>query len=116
MTQPRPHRPALAPDAAATELRVEVGAGRLDRRAATAVLEAAGHPPATRAEYPAGLSEREVEVLALMCRGNTNKSIGLQLFVSDRTVGHHIAHIYNKIGFSTRAGATLFAMEHDLLS
>ena len=116
MTQPRPHRPALAPDAAASELRLAVTAGRLDRRAATAVLEAAGHPPATRGEYPAGLTEREVEVLALMCRGNTNKSIGLQLFVSDRTVGHHIAHIYNKIGFSTRAGATLFAMEHDLLS
>jgi DNA-binding NarL/FixJ family response regulator len=116
MTQPRPHRPALAPDAAATELRVEVGAGRLDRRAAAAVLEAAGHPPAKRAEYPAGLSEREVEVLALMCRGHTNNHIGQQLFISHRTVGHHIAHINNKIGLSTRAGATLFAMEHDLLS
>ena len=116
MTQPRPHRPPLAPGAAAAELRAEVAAGRLDRGAAAAVLEAAGQTPPTRAEYPAGLTEREVEVLTLMCRGHTNKVIGRQLFISDRTVGHHIAHIYNKIGLSTRAGATLFAMEHDLMS
>jgi DNA-binding NarL/FixJ family response regulator len=38
-----------------------------------------------------------------------------QLVIAEKTVGHHIQHIYSKIGVSTRAGATLFAMQHDLL-
>ena len=43
MTQERPHRPAMAPDEAARELRAEAGAGRLDRSVVECVLEAAGH-------------------------------------------------------------------------
>jgi DNA-binding CsgD family transcriptional regulator len=37
------------------------------------------------------------------------------LKISPKTVGHHVQHIYDKIGVSTRAGATLFAVEQDLL-
>jgi DNA-binding NarL/FixJ family response regulator len=37
------------------------------------------------------------------------------LFISEVTVHHHVRHIYEKIGISTRAGAALFAMEHDLI-
>jgi DNA-binding NarL/FixJ family response regulator len=64
----------------------------------------------------AGLSEREVEVLRLLARGNTIKQMARLLYVSDKTVDNHVQHIYTKIGVSTRAGATLFAMEHDLLA
>ena len=53
-------------------------------------------------------------MLALLSSGKTNKQIGRQLFVSPRTVGHHIQHIYRKLDVSTRAAATLFAMQHDL--
>jgi DNA-binding NarL/FixJ family response regulator len=35
--------------------------------------------------------------------------------VSERTVHHHVEHIYDKVDVSTRAGATLFAMQHDLV-
>jgi HD-GYP domain-containing protein (c-di-GMP phosphodiesterase class II) len=116
MTEPRPHRAARTPDAAAGELRREVRAGRIDGDACSAVLAAAGHNvrPA-RGALVAGLSEREIEVFRLLARGHSMKHIAAILKISGKTVDNHIQHIYNKIGVSTRAGATLFAMEHDLL-
>ena len=117
MTEPRPHRPAHTPAAAAEHIRREALAGRLDTAAVDGVLTAAGH--STRRSRPtltAGLSEREVEVLRLLARGNSIGQIAAALVVAPKTVDNHIQHIYNKIGVSTRAGATLFAMEHDLLN
>jgi HD-GYP domain-containing protein (c-di-GMP phosphodiesterase class II) len=115
MTEPRPHRGARSADDAARELRRDVAAGRLDADAVDAVLGAAGHRVRRRREGPAGLTQREVEVLVLLARGLSNKEIGARLVVSPRTVGHHIAHIYRKIGSSNRAGASLYAMQHGLL-
>ncbi len=116
MTQDRPHRPALSADEAARLLEGEAGSGRLDRQAVAGVLEAAGQRRASpRREFPAGLSEREVEVLRLLCRGETNRQMAGGLHITEKTVGHHVEHIYNKIGRSTRAGAALFAMESDLI-
>jgi DNA-binding NarL/FixJ family response regulator len=83
-----------------------------------AVLAAAGQRSAKRAarrEWPAGLSEREVEVLRLVARGASNREAAERLGISPKTVGHHVQHVYAKIGVSTRAGAAVFAMEHDLL-
>jgi HD-GYP domain-containing protein (c-di-GMP phosphodiesterase class II) len=117
MTESRPHRPARSPEEAADELQREVRAGRLDSDAANAVLAAAGHRVRrTRRESVAGLSEREVEVLRLLAHGNSMKQIASLLIISQKTVDHHIQHIYTKIGVSTRAAATLFAMQHDLLT
>ena len=81
-----------------------------------AVLTANGHPaPPQRSVRPAGLSEREVEVLGLVIRGLSNRQMAEALFVSPKTVDHHIQHIYDKIGVSTRVGATLFALQHGLV-
>jgi HD-GYP domain-containing protein (c-di-GMP phosphodiesterase class II) len=115
MREPRPHRPALSPEEAAAELRAEVKAGRLEAEAAEAVLGAAGHRVSRRREGPAGLTAREVEVLKLLARGLSNKAIAERLVISPKTVGNHIEHIYTKIGTSTRAAASLFAMQHGLL-
>jgi HD-GYP domain-containing protein (c-di-GMP phosphodiesterase class II) len=115
MREPRPHRPELPADAAATELRAEVAAGRLDGDAVEAVLGAAGHRVRRRREGPAGLSEREVEVLQLLARGLSNRAIAQRLVISPKTVGTHIEHIYAKIDASSRATASLFAMQHGLL-
>ena len=116
MTEARPHRQALAADDAAKQLRAEMDNGRFDRVEVDAVLEAAGHAPAhDRADYPAGLTEREVEVLRLIAHGNANKQVAAALGISPKTVGTHVEHIYAKAGVTTRAGATLFAMEHRLL-
>jgi len=116
MTQDRPHRGALPPTAAAEIVMAEGNAGRLDLESARAVVEAAGQrSPRARRGWPAGLSDREVEVLRLVARGLSNRAIAGELFISPRTVDHHVQHIYGKIGMSTRAGAALFSMEHGLL-
>ncbi len=115
MTEPRAFRLALSADHAAEVLETEARAGRLDAAAVHSVLTAAGHRPHRPTVWPAGLSDREVEVLRLLCRGGTNKEVALLLEISPKTVGHHVSHIYDKIGVSTRAGATLFAVEQDLL-
>ncbi len=116
MTESRPHRPALSADHAADELLREARAGRLDGDAVGAVLAEAGHRvPRARRDRPAGLSEREVEVLRLLARGLSNRDMAERLYLSQDTVKHHVQHVYDKIGLSTRAGATLFAIEHALL-
>ena len=116
MTNERPHRTAMTGEAAAAALRAEVDAGRLCGHAVAAVLEAAGleRAPAPAAA-PCGLTEREVEVLGLLAHGMTNKQIAGRLFLSAKTVQHHVAHIYDKIDRRTRAGAAMFAMEHRLV-
>jgi HD-GYP domain-containing protein (c-di-GMP phosphodiesterase class II) len=115
MTEPRAHRPARSAQDAARTLRDEVAAGRLDRDAVDAVLGAGGHRVPRRREGPAGLTHREVEVLVLLARGMSNRQMAARLVVSPRTVGHHVEHVYRKIGCSTRAAASLFAMQHGLL-
>ena len=112
----RPHRLALTPEAAATTLQQEVRAGRLDSEAVHHVLAAVGHTPLpVRQEMVAGLSQRQIEVLRLLAQGLTIKQVAAQLVIAPKTADNHIQHIYNKIGVTTRAGATLFAFEHNLL-
>ncbi len=115
MREPRAYRPALSPAAAADELCREAERGRLAPDAVNAVLAAAGQP-AQPAPRPAGLSERESEVLTLLARGMATKQIARQLGISPKTCDHHIQSVYAKAGVSTRAGATLFALEHGLAS
>ena len=113
MTEPRPHRQALAPQEAAEALGKEAGAGRVDPDAAAAVLAAAGQP-APRVERPAGLTGREVEVVVLLARGLQTKQVARRLGISVKTADRHVQNAYAKIGVSTRAAAALFAMEHGL--
>ena len=116
MTQPRAYRAALDPPRAAHELESMAASGRLDRDAVNNVLTAAGHARRPgRTTWPAGLTEREVAVLRIICRGATKKQVAGMLSISPSTVDHHVRHIYDKAGVQTRAGATLFALEHDLL-
>src|SRR5918997_163620 len=71
-------------------------------------------PPAGRSALPAGLSEREVEVLRLVAQGLTNAEVAAQLYLSPRTVDAHLRRIYDKLGTSSRSAAVRFALEHDL--
>jgi len=115
MCEPRPHREAVAPRRAAEELGHEASAGRLDPDAVTAVIEAAGER-VPRLERPAGLTEREAEVLSMLARGLQTKQVARVLGISVKTADSHIQHAYRKVGVSTRAAATLFAMEHGLIA
>jgi HD-GYP domain-containing protein (c-di-GMP phosphodiesterase class II) len=114
MLEDRPHRAARSADEAASELKKEGRAGRLCPDAIDAVLSAAGHT-VKRRTAPAGLTDREVDVLRLCARGLTNKEIATRLEISTKTAGHHLQHIYGKIGVTTRAAATLFAMRNGLV-
>ncbi len=105
----------LAAEEAAAKLRAEVKAGRFDDDAVGRGAGAAGHRVPRRREGPAGLTEREVEVLKLLALGLSNKEIAARLVISPKTVGTHIEHIYAKIDASSRATASLFAVQHGLL-
>jgi len=90
--------------------------GRLDADAVSAIIEASGGERVRlRPPRPAGLSEREVEVLRLLVHGLSNPEIGTRLHLSAKTVGHHVEHIYDKAGVTSRAAAALFAMETGIL-
>jgi HD-GYP domain-containing protein (c-di-GMP phosphodiesterase class II) len=115
MIEPRPYRPALNAKQATAELRAEVRGGRLDADAVDAVLAAAGQPPGKRRSGPAGLTPREIEVLALIARGASTRQVAQRLEITPKTAETHIERIYTKIGASTRSTATLFAMQHGLL-
>ena len=113
-SEPRPHRRALTPDEARERLLADSRGGRLDADAVQAVLVAAGQPGPIR--RPGALSPREVDVLRLIATGFSNAGIAQQLSISSRTAEHHVQHVYAKIGVSSRAAATLYAIDHHLLN
>lgn len=114
----RPHRPSLPPESVADELRREAHQDRLDSDAVNAVLSAAGHriPTSKRPKLPADLSPRELEVLRFIAGGLSNRQMAGKLVLSEKTIGRHVERLYDKIGVSTRAAATLFAVQNGLLA
>ena len=62
-----------------------------------------------------GLTPRELEVLRLVAGGQTNKAIGAELILSERTVDRHVSNIFAKLRVSSRAAATGYAYEHGLV-
>lgn len=116
MREARAFRPALDEANAETELLREAREERLDQQAVDAVLEAAGHRvERRRRELPAGLTPRELEVLVALSLGQSNQGIADGLGISPKTVGHHVDHLYKKVGVNSRAAATLWAFEHELV-
>jgi HD-GYP domain-containing protein (c-di-GMP phosphodiesterase class II) len=114
MTEPRAHRPRLDTEEAAKILTTEADQGLHDPEMVAAILEAVGLPPPA-VRRPAGLTEREAEVLGLIARGLQTKQVARILEISAKTADNHLQSAYRKIGVSTRAAATLFAMEHGLV-
>lgn len=115
MCEPRSHREALTPEQAAEEIASDVSEGRLDPDAVGAVVEAAGLRAPTL-ERPAGLTEREAEVVVLLARGRLTKQVAAELGIAPKTADRHVQNAYAKMGVSSRAAATLFAMEHGMVT
>jgi HD-GYP domain-containing protein (c-di-GMP phosphodiesterase class II) len=115
LTEPRAGRPPRSVKDAAAEVRNEARAGRLDADAVDAVLSAAGAGGRRRVAGPAGLTQREVEVLVLIARGTATNEVATRLGVSRKTAATHIERIYAKTGASSRSAATLFALRNGLL-
>ena len=78
------------------------------------VGDAAASSPPSRL-LPAGLTEREVEVLRLVAAGLTNQEIAAALFLSVKTISRHLSNIFTKIGVTSRAAATAYTFEHGLV-
>ena len=96
--------------AAARDAAARLGAGplleavdALARRARLALADAP--PPTAPHDDGAGLTEREAEVLTLLSEGLTNREIAARLFISVKTVGAHMTHIYAKLGVHSRVEA-----------
>jgi DNA-binding NarL/FixJ family response regulator len=77
-------------------------------------LDAAARPAGAAPARPAGLTEREVEVLKLIAQGRTNKELASELFISEKTVHHHVSSIFAKIGVGNRTEAAAFANRNGL--
>jgi DNA-binding CsgD family transcriptional regulator len=95
-------------------------AARLEHDAARSSFERLGAKPdlarlvaSPKSEH--GLSRRELEVLRLVAGGKTNREIAALLVISEHTVARHVQNIFAKLGLSSRAAATAFAFEHDLV-
>ncbi len=115
LIEPRPHRAARSPEEAARALGDAANAGRIDPDAVAAVLEAAG-AAVPRMTRPAGLTDREAQVISMVAKGLQTKQVGHRLGISAKTADRHLQNAYAKIGVSTRAAAALFAMQHGLTS
>jgi HD-GYP domain-containing protein (c-di-GMP phosphodiesterase class II) len=117
LTHDAPGSPACSLVEALHTLDSESGTA-LDGSIVQALRRAAGQAIDTSRparSWPAGLTDREVQVLRLATKGLTRRDVAGRLGISENTVRHHLEHIYNKTGTSTRVGATLFAMENDLI-
>ncbi len=91
------------------------GIGMLQRYAGRRVMTRATEDASMSPPLPAGLTPREVEVLRLVAAGHSNREIATALVLSVRTVDHHAAAIYAKIGARGRAAAIAFALRHGLV-
>jgi DNA-binding NarL/FixJ family response regulator len=117
LTHETPDHPALEPEAAMARLRDEGDRG-LWSAAVHALAQSLGasgssEPKRRSAAEPAGLTEREVEILRMLARGMSRRQIADELVLSPHTVRHHLEHIYSKVGVGTRVAAALLAAEHD---
>lgn len=117
LIEDRPHRPAVSQASAAMQLKDLARRGQLDNEAVGAVLESAGHKWTAATDRPkANLSQREIEILQGLARGETAKQIARHFGLSPKTVDNHIQNIYAKAGISTRGAAVLYAVEQGFLA
>ena len=106
----------------ALQARGDAEAADLECEAARAVFVELGAAPDVRiidglvhrSGWPAGLTDREVEVIRLLSSGATNRSIAADLVVSERTIDRHVSNIFTKIGVSSRSAATAWAIRNGL--
>ena len=73
-----------------------------------------GSPGPRQAGAAGGLTTREVQVLALVAAGKSNRAIATELFLSEKTVERHLSNIFTKLGVGSRTAAAAYAFEHGI--
>jgi DNA-binding CsgD family transcriptional regulator len=104
-----------AGDKERAELELQAARNALRQLGATADLHVVVEAIVGRRRLPGGLSRREVQVLALVASGKTNREIGAELVISEHTVARHLSNIFAKLDLPSRAAATAYAVENGLL-
>jgi DNA-binding CsgD family transcriptional regulator len=84
-------------------------------RAEPCLARMAGQSERASHQRTGSLSEREAQVLRLLAAGKTNRAIADELFISEKTVARHVSNIFDKLGVSSRTGATAWAFQHNLI-
>jgi DNA-binding NarL/FixJ family response regulator len=102
-------------DEDAAELELDAARSTFERLGATSDLRGLDSLQAQPTPPPGHLTERELEVLRLVATGQTNQQIASELVISTHTVARHLQNIYVKLHLSSRAAATAYAYEHDLV-
>jgi DNA-binding NarL/FixJ family response regulator len=107
----------LTKDASREQIRLALeaaaaGHAHLDPAAHAALVGAASTPASPAAPPPDGLTRRELEVLALIGKGLSNREIAAQLFLTEATVKTHVNRIFAKTGSRDRAQAVAYAHRH----
>ena len=103
-----------AGDEATADLELSAAAATFGKLGATLDAERASALLNRQKVLPRGLTEREVEVLALVAEGLTNREIAESLFISEHTVARHLSNVFRKLDVTSRSAAATFALEHDL--
>lgn len=101
------------PETASSQM--ETARQAFERLGATPDLARLGGDARGGVEAPGGLTPRELQVLSLVATGMTNRAIAANLTISEKTVARHVSNIFGKLGISSRAAATAYAYEHDLV-
>jgi DNA-binding NarL/FixJ family response regulator len=91
----------------------ETGRARLTEMASGAAKPEQAAPQAREDRF--GLTPRELDIIAAVGRGETNRAIAHQLSITHDTVKHHLTNIFDKLGVFTRLQLVLFAMQHGLV-
>jgi DNA-binding CsgD family transcriptional regulator len=94
---------------------LELDAARVAFAALGAASDIARLDAPSQREARHGLTARELQVLRLVALGKTNKAIAAQLFLSEKTIDRHLSNIFSKLEVSSRAAATAYAYQHELL-
>jgi DNA-binding NarL/FixJ family response regulator len=91
----------------------ELLGARPEAAAVQELLRSCDPAQARKASHP--LTQREVQVLALVARGWSNKVIARELSLSDKTIDRHLSNIFDKLGVGSRTAAAAYAIENDIL-
>ena len=86
-----------------------------DKANAETIYQQLGAASKTPTDAPGGLTKRELEVLAGVAAGLSNRDLAKKLFISEKTTARHLANIYGKLGVSSRTAAAAWAHENKVL-
>lgn len=117
LSSERSYRKAFTKEEVLKILKTEIQVGKLEKSIFTHLEKYLGFKN-TKKSYKNNsfsLTEREIEVLKLIAKGNTNKQIASQLKLSDRTVQHHTIHIYEKMGVKSRSSAIILGIKEKII-